>query len=327
MNIESNIRDLLASGYSPQDVIREGYTKSTVYKVYRNLAAQRVPIMLPAWQSSVETRKDRYLPGETAVISYSVRNTSGIDLYIYRIGIQPEWLQGEWYARESRSLLRPGESQSVVLNVPIVADIALGEYEMRCGLDAQFVGPGAPPSIPAIHTQWTEPFILEIKKPLRGYKVFISHSTADMYLVRQLQDSIDNEGIVGVVAEDAREPSAVLREKFETMIRESHFFLALLTANGVRSKWVIDETNYALSIGKPAILLKEKEIHIESDIEWVEFSRHDSPETVVAKAQESLDSVKQKHHGVVPLPNLVPVIAISALAFLVGVAAGKSGSS
>ena len=324
MGIEDNIRDLLSQGYSPQDIIREGYSKSTVYKVYGEFTTEVVPVSAPAWQITGQFAKRRHLPGETTVFRYSVRNTSGIDLYVYRSGLQPEWLGGEWYARENRFLLRPGDSRNLAITIPIPADIPLGEYEMRCGLDAQFVGPGAPISGSSIQTQWAEPFILEVKKPTTSYRVFISHSTADMHLVRQLQHSLDNEGIDGIVAEDMREPGRVLEEKFKTKIRESHFFLALLTSNGFRSSWVLLETNYALSINKPSILLKEKEVQAESGIEWVEFSRYDSLETIITEAQKALELVKQRHYGSALPPDLVPV-AIGVLAFLFGLLVGKHG--
>jgi len=327
MGIEDNIRELLSQGYSPQEVIREGYRKSTVYKVYSELTTEIVPITAPAWQIAWQPANKRYLPGQTAVFSYSVRNTSGIDLYVYRSGLQPQWLEGEWYAKENRFLLHPGDSRNLTISILIPADISLGEHELRWGLDAQFVGPGAPISSSTIQTQWSEPFYLEVKGPIRGYKVFISHSTADMYLVRQLQCSLDNEGIEGIVAEDWREPGAIIEEKFKFKIRESHFFIALLTANGASSDWVIFEINYALSIKKPCILLKEKEVHLDTpvEIEWVEFSRYEPPEAIIAKAQEALDLVKQQHYGISLPPNLAPVAA-GILAFLFGLAIGKSNN-
>lgn len=323
MGIEDSIRDLLSKGYSPQDIIREGFRKSTVYKVYNEFTAELVPVTAPAWQISWQLGKQRYLPGDTVTFRYSVRNASGIDLYVYRTGVQPEWSVGEWYAQENRLLLHPGHSRNLALNVLIPADIPLGEYEMRWGLDAQFVGPGAPISNSTIQTQWTEPFVLEVKKPRTGYKVFISHSTRDMYLVRQLQCSLDNEGTEGIVAEDSREPGRILEEKFKAKIRESQFFLALLTPDGIRSDRVILETNYALSIKRPSILLKEREAQLDSPVEWVEFSRDDPPDTIIAKAQEALQLVKQQHYGLSLPPNLAPV-AIGILAFLLGLSAGKS---
>lgn len=324
MGIEDEIRNLLSQGYSPQDIIREGYSKSTVYKVYNDFSAEIVPVVAPAWQITWGPTEKRYLPGKTAVFRYSIRNTSGVDLYVYRSGLQPEWLEGEWYARENRFLLHPGDSRNLVINLPIPNDISLGEYEVRWGLDAQFVGPGAAISSSTIQTQWTEPFILAAKKPLTGYKVFISHSTADMHLVRQLQCSLDNQGIEGIIAEDSREPGSVLEEKFKAKIRESHFFLALLTSNGLRSKLVLFEKNYAQTINKPSLLLKEKEEELESDIEWVEFSRYDPPEDIIAKAQDSLNIMKQQRYSSALPPNLAPVVIIGVLAFLLGLAVGRS---
>lgn len=326
MGTEDNIREMLGRGYSPSEIIRQGYKKSTVYKVYSKLTAETSPTTPSAWWVSWQIRKQRYLPGETVAFTYSVKNTSGMDLYIYRMGLQPEWLEGEWYSQEGRFLLRPGESRSSAINIPIPSDLPLGEYEMRWGLDAQFLGPGAPISNSNIQTQWAEPFVLELKRPLTGHKVFISHSTSDMYLVRHLTESLDNEGIASIIAEDIMEPGVVLQDKFESLIRECQFFLALLTASGVRSEWVIYETNYALGINKPCILLKEKEAQIETGREWVEFSQYDPVETTMDEVKEALERVKQKYYRLLLPPALAPV-AIGVLAFLFGLAAGRSRKS
>ena len=326
MGTEDNIRELLSKGYSPTGIIQQGYKKSTVYKVYNKLTAETTPITPSQWWVTWQIGKQRYLPGEVVKLTYTIKNTSGMDLYIYRTGIQPEWLEGEWHAQEGRFLLHPGGSHTLPINIPIPSDLALGEYEMRWGLDAQFVGPGAPVPNPSIQTQWTEPFVLEVKRTLTGYKVFISHSTSDMYLVRQLEDSLDNEGITSVIAEDIMEPSIVLQEKFEALIRECQFFLALLTANGARSEWVIRETNYALSINKACVLLKERGTQIETGREWVEFSQYDPIETTMAKVKEALERVKQRHYGLAP-PHALAPIAIGVLAFLFGLAAGRSKGS
>jgi len=323
MGIEDNIRDLLSKGHTPQEVIKQGYRKSTVYKVYSEFTTEVVPVTEPMWHINWRLPKERYLPGETVAIRYSIRNSSGLDLYVYQSGLQPEWMDdGEWYIREDSFLLQPGNNRNLALNIPIPTDIPLGEYEMRWGLGAQFVGPGTT-TYNVMQTQWTEPFVLEVKRPTTDYKVFISHSTTDMHLVRQLECSLDNEGIKGIIAGDYREPGRVLREKFKTMIRESQFFLALLTSAGLDSDWVLFETDYAVSITKPSILLKEKEASATSGIEWVEFSLYDPPETIIAKALEALDLVKQRHYRTALPPNLAPV-AIGVLAFLFGLAAGKS---
>lgn len=326
MGTEDNIRELLGRGHSPSEIVGQGYKKSTVYKVYSKLSAETTPVTPSQWWITWQIGKQRYLPGEVVKLTYTVKNTSGVDLYVYRTGIQPEWLQSEWHAQEGRFLLRPGENRTLPINIPIPSDLALGEYEMRWGLEAQFVGPGAGVTNTNIQTQWTEPFVLEVKRALTGYKVFISHSTSDMYLVRQLEDSLDNEGIASVIAEDIMEPSIVLQEKFEALIRGCQCFLALLTASGVRSEWVIHETNYALSIDKPCVLLKEKGTPVETGREWVEFSQYDPIETTMAKVKEALERVKQRYYGIAPPPALAPV-AIGVLAFLFGLAAGRSRGS
>lgn len=324
MGVEDEIRSLLGRGYSPQEIIRQGYKKSTVYKIHSDFVPQTVPVAAPPWAIYSQLDKPRYLPGDTSAIRYSITNRSGMDLYISQTGIQPEWLfkEASWHAQEGRFLLHPGEkSRELAINVPVPPDIPLGEYEMRWGLELQFVGPGVPILGSTYQTQWSDPFLLEVKKTA-GYSVFISHSTQDMRLVRQLQKALDLEGIETIVAEDSVQPGAMLREKFEAQIRECQFFLALLTEHGASSEWVIHETNYALQIRKPAILLKEKEIGIESNVEWVEFSRYDPPERIMEAAIDAVDKAKARL-GWVASPNLAPIV-VGALGFLVGLAAAKS---
>jgi len=100
-----------------------------------------------------------------------------------------------------------------------------------------------------------------------------------------------------VIAEDIREPGVVLKEKFQRLIRESKFLLALLTEEGVRSQWVQEEVDHARSISKPLLLLKERSVSIPSDLEWVEFSRTDSPEVLNATVLGAIQKMLQRTGG------------------------------
>ncbi|HVP22424.1 MAG TPA: hypothetical protein VMS77_00775 [Conexivisphaerales archaeon] len=93
------------------------------------------------------------------------------------------------------------------------------------------------------------------------------------------------------IGEDVSEPGVLLGEKSQRMIQESTIFLALFTEEGARSSWVIKEANYAQEIGKPTILLKEETANIETQVEWVAFSRYDSPEITLSKIMSAISAV------------------------------------
>jgi hypothetical protein len=136
-----------------------------------------------------------------------------------------------------------------------------------------------------------------------------------MALVARLRDSLDNDGIEVILAEEKLEPGVILEEKFQRLIRESGFVLALLTEDGARSTWVIKEVNYALQVGKPCILLKEESVTLETDREWVKFSKYDSHEVLSQKVKEAIEAVRNK----ISQPNIVgAVIAVGILAFVLG---------
>lgn len=322
MGIEDEIRDLLYQGFTPQTLIQQHkYGKSTVYKVYNNWKTKEVHVTEPAWAiANIQFNKPRYLPGENASLSYKLVNKSAVDLYVYQVGIQPEWLYLEqiWYPQDIRFLLRPGEMKALTTNCPIREDMPLGEYEIRFGIVGQFLAPGAA-SNPLDQTQWSDPVILNVKRPLMNYKVFLSHSTEDMFLMRQLESYLDNEGIKVVIAEDIKAPGAVLEDKFKSLIKESQCFLALLTDSAVRSKMVILETNYAIEISKPRILLKEESVELKSPIEWTKFSRYEPVEDIAEKGLEAIRLVRTR--GGEPPTALV----VGLLTFLAGVLIGVSG--
>ena len=80
-----------------------------------------------------------------------------------------------------------------------------------------------------LQTQWADPLVFHVKRPLTGVSIFFSHSTKDMTLVRQLEQQLDNNGVRVIIAEDKSEPGIELKRKFESKITESTIFLALLT--------------------------------------------------------------------------------------------------
>jgi hypothetical protein len=317
MGIEDEIRTLFSQGYTPQSILlSHPYKKSTVYKVYREVSTKQVPLIPPQWYVTVtpppETK--RYLPGSAERFTCNIKNNANLDFYITNSGMQPEWLQGQWHISPERFLLRPGESHSVRIDLPIPRDIALGEYELQFGIEGQYLGPNNIANVST--TQWFEPFILQVKRPLNGYKLFLSHSVEDMHLVRQVEKYLDYNGIEVFIAEDIRTPGAVLEEKFRALIRKAYFFLALLTENGARSNWVIKEINYAHEIDKPMLLLKEHLASVTSTIEWVEFSRFDPQETILEKVGQALDQLKRNPTGTPSVQSVKPLLLVGLGIFI-----------
>ncbi len=333
---ENEISKYLAQGYTPQQVINmgKGFRKSTVYKVHKALRTYVANISPPDWvitNTQFDHLDKRYLSGQKVSVTFNFENTSTKDIYLTRIGMQFEWQKNEWCALDVRDLIKAGQKRffSIPIPVPISDKIALGEYEYRFGVEAQYL-PVMGYQDQLIQTQWSEPEIIHVKYPLRGIKLFISHSTLDIPLIRQLEQYLDNYGIESIIAEDIRTPGEILREKFQAKIREATIFLVLFTENSIRSQWVIEETNYALEIRKPSVLLKEESIkEIKSDIEWEEFSKYEAFEIIFLKIMESIEShlknihITPQNNATIGNTSMDKVIGVGVLAFLGGLFLGS----
>jgi len=321
--IEDEILEYLKQGLSPKEIIEMGYKKSTVYKVYQKFKALTCKLQY-AWkiEDIKISPKKRFLPGEYVTISGYFKNTSDRDFYLYRIGIQPEWLikDNEWFAREIRQVIKPGERKFVSFRMKIPKDIPFGEYELRFGVEGQYLMTGEPPKF-----SWAEPpVILHVKHPV-WLKVFISHSSKDLSLIRLLEKSLDNYGVQAIIAEDLQEPGVDLWQKITREINNSDVVLAILTENAVRSKWVKMELEYAQKIRKPIIPLKEKSVELVMPIEWIEFSKDDDPELIFGRIMEALKIAKYRYAK----PYLTGVLASLLLGFILGgffIGLGLAGS-
>jgi len=313
MGIEEEIEKLLRQGHSPQQLIQMGYRKSTVYKVYRSIKTYIAEVSKPEWcitDIKFNPEGPRYLPGENISLSFNFQNTSNMDIYLYRIGLWIEWLKpNEWYVQDVRELVKPGQKRFFSFSIQVPENIVLGEYELKFGVEKQYL-PIAGYQGQSLSTEWSEPIIIHIKYPLKGVKVFVSHSVHDIHLVRQLAQQLDNYGFEPIIAEDIQEPGVQLMEKFREKIREATIFLVIFTDQSVRSKWVIEETNYARQIGKPIIPLKEESLKIELDIEWIEFSRYEKPEIFASKIINAIESRLRN------IPQVTPFVFILAALFL-----------
>lgn len=321
MGIQNEIENYLRQGYTPQQLIDMGHKKSTVYKVFSVLKSYIMPTTRPEWViENIMPWPLRCLPGQTLSMSFSFRNTSDRDLYLYKVGAHFEWMKtpNEWFAQEVKDLVRPNQRRYFTFLVSVPRDIPLGEYEILFGIEAQSL-PSTNQLDQLRQTLWSEPVIFDVKHPVTGIKVFISHSTEDIQIVRELEKRLDNYGVQAIIAEDIPEPGTVLEEKFKAKIRESNIFLALLTESSARSRWVIMETEYARSIQKTVIPLKERTLRVDSTVEWIEFSKDENSDAIFARVMEAIRSNTRNQPGISPVGV---ILGIGVLAFIAALLSG-----
>lgn len=248
------------------------------------------------------------MPGDSIMVWGNLKNNTPVDFYIFYAGLQPEWMKDQWYSQEVRDLLKPNSSKQMSFTIPIPSDISLGEYTYNFAVEGQFLGSKNATYASSNNIEWSEPLFLEIKYPKRGVKIFLSHSTMNKSLVNQIGSFLDNYGYDVIIAEDLNEPGVILRDKFQRLIRESHLLVALFTDEAARSEWVIEETNYAYEIKKPLLLLKERNLNLKSNLEWVEFSRNDPPTEICRKAIGAIQNIQSRTND-----NISPLIGLGLL--------------
>lgn len=322
MSVEDKVREHLQQGNTPAQLVRQGYRKSTVYKVYNTVKGNWLPVSKPEWQvTGVTFGNERYLPGQTAYVSFTFQNVSDKDLYLYRIGIQPEWSKDtqRWYAQEVRELFKPGQQRFFSFSLPIPSDLSLDEYDIWFGVEGQYLPVTG--YLPQITTSWCDPpLLLHVKHPLTRYDLFISHSTSDVQLIRELEKRLDLYGIKATIAEDIPEPGVNLWHKFTSKIQSSTLLLAIMTDDAAKSEWVVKEISYAFQINKPVLFLKEKSLQIQSPVEWVEFSKNDNPDKVFVLIMDALRKMESKGLITNPIAGIIGlgILALLASAFLGG---------
>jgi hypothetical protein len=318
MGVEEEIRKQLLQGYTPRQLIQKGYQKSTVYKVYNSIKQHiyTADINKPGWQiTNIRFNREgaRYLPGDIVSLSFNFHNLSNNDIYLHRIGLNAEWLPPDkWQVIDVRDLVKSGQERPFSLTIQVPKDITLGEYELRLGVEKQYL-PTIGYQSEHLTVEWSEPVIIHIKKPLNGNKVFISHSVHDIAMIRQLAQQLDIYGFEPIIAEDIPEPGVKLTEKIQEKIREATVFLVILTEHSIRSEWVKKELAYAEQLQKPIIPLKEESVAVNSPIEWIEFSRNEKPEIVASKIISAIDNRLKKNAPQIA-PNDVAVFAFAVFA-------------
>ncbi len=131
-----------------------------------------------------------------------------------------------------------------------------------------------------------------------AYKVFISHSTRDQRLVMSLANLLSKYEIKVEVAQWYLSPGQPLTNKVFNLIAGSDCVVILLTAMGVRSKWVQHEIGFALQSKKTIIPLVEKglrpgELGALQGREYIEFDPV-RPQNALLKTATFVKSLKLK---------------------------------
>jgi hypothetical protein len=318
MSTEDDIARRLLQGYTPNQLIEEGFKKSTVYKVNQEIKTRLTQTVKPEWTiTSLFPQEPRAMPKQNLTLSLQFENSSDKDMYLYKIGIWTEWMEKDtWVSQDVKDLLKPGQRRNFSFLLSVPDNIAFGEYSMTFGVEMQYL-PAS--QYQPLQTQWTEPVVFHVKKPLTNTRVFLSHSTKDMTLVRTLEKQLDNEGIVVIIGEDKESPGAILTQKFMSLIQGCTIFVALLTEESVNSEWVQMEMNYAKQINKPLILLKEENALVQSERQWTPFSRYDPPEILLKKIMDAINCLLTTRPEISPA---AAVLGVGLLAFILGLALG-----
>lgn len=316
MGIEDEIRYHLHQGVSPKALIEQhNFRKSTVYKVADTIRTFSGNINPPLWtigNIQFNNSNIRYMPGEVIRVDFFLKNEASKDLYVQNVGIQTEWMMehGIWYSQTIKNIVKPKAYQYFSISFPIPPEITLGEYELLFGVEGQYL-----PAIgqERVVTTWSTPKVIHVKHPLSGKKIFLSHSVENKFLVRELQNKLDEYGIETYVGEDISQPGSFLPDKFKRLIESSSMLIALLTNHAVESPWVNMEIEHAKNTNKPMILLKDRSVNITSPFEWTEFSSQDPPNQTFQIIMDAIQKTNQSsNEGVIGLAVGVGLLALLA---------------
>jgi hypothetical protein len=322
VGIEEQIASRLQLGAEPKDLVAEGFRKSTVYKVAETLRAHQAPTPAPPVLVSMTTEKQRYLPGDVAQLRFVLTNQSSTDLYIFQAGVRPEWLApGQWVPTLQRKLLSPGETLQIRVTLPIPPALQLGEKDIFCGVQGQWVGPDSRSQ--ANEIMWTNPFLLRVQRSWAGTTIFLAHSVQDMSLVSQLESTLDDNGIRTLVADN----SATLNSQ----IAQANFIVAVLTDNGPRLSLAAEEIIQAVAQGKTPILLRERSLAAVipptvAGLSWIDVDFSLGAASLLTSLFAELNELNAKRVQKKEQDDALGVILLALAALAAGIALAKGGS-
>lgn len=149
-----------------------------------------------------------------------------------------------------------------------------------------------------------------------SYKVFISHSTADLNIVQQFHYWMQVNGIDAFLAELYPQAGNLLSQKISGAIEQCDCVIAFLTQDGTRSQWVHQEIGYAHKAGKLIIPIVEEGVPTTGfvkDVEYISF-RKDNPTDAINKVTQYLVKLKtNKEENEMALAGLLILLGLFAL--------------
>jgi hypothetical protein len=263
VGVEEDIAQRLLNGATPKQLVAAGFRKSTVYKVADGLRSHQVTT--PVSQVLVDLNSDhpRYLPGQTASLTFTVTNRAPVDFYLFQCGVRPEWFpDDQWIPSAQRRLVGSGASLAVRFTVPIPQDEPLGDKHVFFGVQGQWVGPQA--AAPSNEIMWAGPLPLQVQHPLNGDTIFLSHSVTDLSVISKLESTLDDYGIATIATADGGDTDA--------QIAAATYFVAVVTSlTSVPA--VTRHITAALTHGKHPILLRDQSLAYAialPDLTWID---------------------------------------------------------
>lgn len=125
------------------------------------------------------------------------------------------------------------------------------------------------------------------------FTVFVSHSTKDLNIVKELADWLRSNNVVVHVAESEVQAGKPLPKKISDLVESSDCVIALLTREGVRSEWVNQEIGYAIRAGKLVVPIVEEGVMTKGflqSLEYIPFDRR-NPYDAVTRAVEYMQTL------------------------------------
>lgn len=149
------------------------------------------------------------------------------------------------------------------------------------------------------------------------FKVFISHSTADLGLVQQLQYWLQVNGIETYLADLYPQPGINLAATISKAIEDSNCVIAVLTQDGTRSQWVHQEIGYANRARKliiPIVEIGVPPTGFIQGIHYIPFSKENPTEAVNSIVTYIKKLKTDKESQEIMMAGLLILIGLLALA-------------
>jgi len=150
-----------------------------------------------------------------------------------------------------------------------------------------------------------------------AFRVFISHSVADLGLVYQLKHWLELNSIETYLAELYPQPGISLADKVARAIEQSNCVIALISRDGGRSKWVNQEIGYAWAKDRlviPVVEAGESLVGFPEGREYISFDRS-NPANAINQVIDYLARMKaNKEDREKALAGLIIFFGLIALA-------------